>query len=347
MAEPDTWQEADLLQLVSEKADESLELDFKEAGALQKTDGKKRDLSKDVSAFANSAGGTLVYGIIEDQETHAASALDDGFDPTDISKEWVEQVINSNIQPRISGVRIHAVDLITHKPGNVAYVVTVPKSATAHQAADKRYYKRFNFQSVPMEDYEVRDVMQRVGAPRISIHAEMDGRTEGDCEFHTIGNNQASPIIDFFAQNAPDAGICEYSQIQIFVQAEVEGLVEIPFQDSAIGGSRSVPARPSATLIRARSGSLAFKYHEINLIPTNMPIFPGERRLLCKVRFIIPEELLYQKFSLLLWRSRPAMSDAETGAIYFAHEGERSWYFGPLTLEELEEKYRWSVELAP
>ena len=347
MAEHDTWQEADLLQLVSEQADESLELDFKESGALQKTDGKKRELSKDVSAFANSAGGTLIYGIVEDQETHAASALDDGFDPTDISKEWVEQVINSNIQPRISGVRIHAVDLTTHKPGNVAYVVTVPKSSTAHQAADKRYYKRFNFQSVQMEDYEIRDVMQRVSASRISIHAEIGGKTEGDCKFRASGKNQVTPSIEFFIQNEPDAGICEYSQHQIFVPTDLEGLVEIPFQDSALEGTRRVTPRPSATVIHADPGSVRFKYHEVHLTPTDMPIFPGERRQLCRMTFSIPEDSLHRTFNLLLWRCRPAMSDAETGAIFFQHIADLDWYFQPMTLEELEEKHGWSVELAP
>ncbi len=347
MAEHDTWQEADLLQLVSEKADESLELDFKESGALQKTDGKKRDLSKDVSAFAHSAGGTLIYGIIEDQETHAASALDDGFDPTDISKEWVEQVINSNIQPRISGVRIHAVDLITHKPGNVAYVVTVPKSSTAHQAADRRYYKRFNFQSVQMEDYEIRDVMQRVSASRISIHAEIGGKTEGDCKFLMRGNNQAAPLITFVIENEAEAGICHYSQSQIYVPEDVEGIVEIPFRDAAAEGYRRAPAKESATVIRADVGSIRFKHFEMNLTPTDMPIFPGERRELCRMTFVIPEELLYRNFSLLLWRCRSAMSEAKVGAIFFQHIADLDWYFQPMTLEEVEEKNGWSIELAP
>jgi hypothetical protein len=31
----------------------------------------------------------------------------------------------------------------------------------AHQARDYRYYKRHNFNALPMEDYEVRDVMNR------------------------------------------------------------------------------------------------------------------------------------------------------------------------------------------
>jgi hypothetical protein len=34
-------------------------------------------------------------------------------------------------------------------------------SRAPHQANDYRYYKRFNFESTPMEDYEVRDLMRR------------------------------------------------------------------------------------------------------------------------------------------------------------------------------------------
>ncbi|MEM7799577.1 MAG: hypothetical protein AAF633_10335, partial [Chloroflexota bacterium] len=32
---------------------------------------------------------------------------------------------------------------------------------------NKRYYKRFNFESVPMEDYEIRDVLNRDSHPRV------------------------------------------------------------------------------------------------------------------------------------------------------------------------------------
>jgi len=57
------------------------------------------------------------------------------------------------------GLRIERIDMQT---GNFGYVISVPKSQTGpHQAPDGKYYKRFNFQSVPMHDYEIRDVMRR------------------------------------------------------------------------------------------------------------------------------------------------------------------------------------------
>jgi len=98
MKEPHVWKEADLLSLIQNGIKESINLDYKECNALQKTDGKKNELSKDVSAFANSAGGVLVYGIVENG--HEPTGFDIGYDPTDITKEWIDQVITSNIQPR-------------------------------------------------------------------------------------------------------------------------------------------------------------------------------------------------------------------------------------------------------
>ena len=58
MREPWDWIEADLVQLIAIGEQESLVLDYKSCDALAKTDKKKDELSKDVSAFADSAGGT-------------------------------------------------------------------------------------------------------------------------------------------------------------------------------------------------------------------------------------------------------------------------------------------------
>ena len=80
-------------------------------------------------------------------------------------KEWLDQVINSRISPKIDGIRINPIPLKTTNLGQCAYVVWIPQSNTAHQASDKRYYKRYNFESVAMEDYEIRDAMSRSKYP--------------------------------------------------------------------------------------------------------------------------------------------------------------------------------------
>jgi hypothetical protein len=167
---PWEWEESDLEELIATGRQEGLDLDYKESAALDKTDGKKNEVSKDVSAFANSAGGTIVYGMVENR--HVPTAIDNGYVPSDITKEWLDQVINSRIQRKIDGVRVNQVQL-TKKPGRVAYVVYIPQSLRApHQAHDKKFYKRYEYQSVPMEEYEVRDVARRAETPilRLKFH---------------------------------------------------------------------------------------------------------------------------------------------------------------------------------
>ena len=61
---------------------------------------------------------------------------------------------------------VHPVTIDEQKH-EVCYVVEIPQSHTAHQARDHVYYKRHNFNVLPMEDYEVRDVMNRKTHPRI------------------------------------------------------------------------------------------------------------------------------------------------------------------------------------
>lgn len=162
------WIEEDLIQLVNAGTKESVELDFKESPALQNTDHNKNEMSKDVSALANSAGGTLIYGMKENG--HVATGLDGGVNPNATPKEWLEQVISSRIHRKVDGIRINQVDLHKTNKGNVAYIVSVPSSNRApHQAYDKKFYKRYNFESTPMEEYEIRDASRREETPDLKI----------------------------------------------------------------------------------------------------------------------------------------------------------------------------------
>jgi len=158
------WTEQDLLSLIENGVEERTDLEYKRGDALTANDTGKNEISKDVSALANGVGGIIVYGMMEEQRMPRRF---DGVDPTRVTKEWLEQVVNGRVRPRLAGVHINPVALTTSAPGKVAYVVSVPQAQTAHQAGDKRYYKRFNFESVPMEDYEIRDIMNRVKHPLI------------------------------------------------------------------------------------------------------------------------------------------------------------------------------------
>jgi hypothetical protein len=161
-----------LNSLIENKIEENLNLEYKSSGSLGKQNDKKTEISKDVSSFANSDGGIIIYGIAEDENNHLPKEIDP-IDRKQFSNEWLEQIIQSKIRPRLSDFKIHPIDIDINKS---VYVVEIKKSNTAHQAEDKRYYKRFNFQSTAMYDYEVRDILNRSKNPEIELNFELKNR---------------------------------------------------------------------------------------------------------------------------------------------------------------------------
>jgi hypothetical protein len=167
MTDPSQWTEADLRRLITDQVKESVTLDYKQSRSLGRGDHEKNELSKDVSAMANSAGGVLIYGV--DMDGHLPMGIDEGLDPGIISKESLEDTIGSRIQRRIDGLLINQVEL-SSAPGRVAYVVVVPQSLRVpHMAFDHRFYRRANFKSEPMEEFEVREVATRREVPDLTL----------------------------------------------------------------------------------------------------------------------------------------------------------------------------------
>lgn len=160
------WKEEDLEILIANCTEESVELEYKDSRAL--ADMKKIKISKEVSAMANAAGGTIIYGIQtypDREKKHIPKGFDKGIDPSIIPIEWLEQVIYSNIQPRIENLRVHSVKLEKNKPDRYVYVVHVDRALRAHQAADKRYYQRIDRTTTVLEDYQIQDINSRTQHP--------------------------------------------------------------------------------------------------------------------------------------------------------------------------------------
>ncbi|MCM0666220.1 AlbA family DNA-binding domain-containing protein [Flavobacterium tyrosinilyticum] len=129
---------------------------------------KKKEISKDVAAFANSNGGIIIYGLTE--KDHKANSF--SFVDGDIySKEWLEQIISSTIQRNIEGLKIFPI----RNNGNTKetiYVVQIPESFDApHLSKDKKFYKRYNFESVAMEEYEIRNLYGKKSKPILTIES--------------------------------------------------------------------------------------------------------------------------------------------------------------------------------
>ncbi|GEM_PF-4998404 len=169
----------ELPRMITRQEPESLYLDYKAREALligPSGNREKRalDVSKDVSAFLNSDGGTIIYGIREiasGKQRLPVAAFDptlDGYARNEISKEDLENLITSTIQYR-PGPELFCISVVDVE-GRLVFIVDMAKSLQGiFQARDKLYYKRFNFKSEPMEHYEVEDVRKRAISPELDL----------------------------------------------------------------------------------------------------------------------------------------------------------------------------------
>src|ERR1700733_14819556 len=98
---PTTLEEVE--SLIRNQVPENIHLDYKASPAL--APGNHCEIAKDVSAFANSDGGLIIYGVEEDKIRHLPVRIDDGVEPK-WNHERLEQIIASNVSPRIEGIGI-------------------------------------------------------------------------------------------------------------------------------------------------------------------------------------------------------------------------------------------------
>jgi len=147
-------EDEDFLQkLIDERIEESSNLEYK-----RELSDDNKEIAKDISSFANTNGGIIIYGI--EEENHKPKKLC----PLEAGlKEKIENIIISYLNPRLS-VKIVPIDC-TNPPGGQYYVIYILKSSEGpHMIVGKkdyRYYKKCNFSSIPMEDYEIRENIEK------------------------------------------------------------------------------------------------------------------------------------------------------------------------------------------
>jgi len=167
------WTYQDLLAIMRNGEQENLMLDYKASPAIGEwSDQRRNELAKDICAFANSAGGIIIIGIGE--LAHKPTVLDDGVDTTRVSKEAIESALMARISPRVENLTIK--EIPNPKRENYSYfVIGIPRSMRAPHmcTAFHRYYKRYNFECVPMEHYEVEDVRRRQSEPALVFTSEL------------------------------------------------------------------------------------------------------------------------------------------------------------------------------
>ena len=169
------WDESDLDLIVKSGQKETTTLDYKASVSLAfkdkkpLSDGKgtlgdkhRQDIIRDVASMANAEGGLIIYGIKEKKGGYP-DHIDEGMDPRTVSAEQIEQIILTNINPRVEGLLVHRIDLTSKGKSNCTFVISVLKAEknAPHQADDKVYYRRHDATKLKMEDNEIRDMIGR------------------------------------------------------------------------------------------------------------------------------------------------------------------------------------------
>lgn len=136
-----------LESLISNKIEENDQLDYK----IEVTDNNA-EIAKDISSFANTNGGNIIYGIEEEKNKPIRIA------PIRIVglRERLDQITHNGIDPPLN-IKIWPVDVDIGGESGQVYILYIPKKYPLLHFAkkNKRYYKRTNFTSTPMEKPEI------------------------------------------------------------------------------------------------------------------------------------------------------------------------------------------------
>ena len=120
------------------------------------------NLTKEVSAFANAEGGTIIIGMSEDNSKKPAVANNlDGVDDTVMDTERLQRIVEHSLSPHLPGITFRAIPLAGTAPVRNAFLIIVPKGSNAYQAKSGIYYIRSQFECNTLHDTQIRLLMSK------------------------------------------------------------------------------------------------------------------------------------------------------------------------------------------
>jgi len=147
--------EQDLLQLITDAIPESKSIEYKRE--LPNGNDDKKEFLADISSFANSSDGTIIYGMREDKGMPLELTGITGFD-MDHEILRLENLIRDGIAPRIFGINIRAIQLSN---GGSSLIITIPKSWNAPHmvtiSGNSRFYSRQSTGKFQLDVQQIKD----------------------------------------------------------------------------------------------------------------------------------------------------------------------------------------------
>lgn len=184
-----------LESLIKNGIEENIHLDYKERL------GNNAEIAKDLSSFANSDGGNIIYGIREVNNK-----------PKEIIpinqpnlREKLDLIARNGIDPSLD-LRIFPIDVnIEGNEGQVILIYIPRKYPILHQAIKRgKYYKRTEFTSSPMSNFEIETAFKLVYNYEERIHSIFQNRLHelNNGKYHINIPNQTRMLIHMISIDA-------------------------------------------------------------------------------------------------------------------------------------------------
>lgn len=148
--------ESDLQGLINHAVLEGKTIEYKQE--LPETRGDRKTLAQEVSSFANTRGGDLIYGIKEDTDTGDPVGFND-LEISDVDEEIgrLDSIVRDGVNPRISGYDIRAIEL--NSDGHVVVIRVQESFRSPHRVTlggHDKFYARSSNGKYPLDVEELR-----------------------------------------------------------------------------------------------------------------------------------------------------------------------------------------------
>lgn len=149
---------------------ESLTLEFKAAYANLQASEPKRDLAKEICAFANAGGGVVVVGIDDNRTIDSGLPARIGNEPTE---SWFQKCIPTWLHPPLVNCTVRQFVTRQHAANRCVVAIDIPPSNLrphwSKVANPDTAYIRAGEHSLPMHPQTLLDISTRGAAPTIEI----------------------------------------------------------------------------------------------------------------------------------------------------------------------------------
>jgi hypothetical protein len=181
-------------RLVSEHTTESRHLEFKRQLPDWNHEKAVEEMMGDISAFGNTAGGDLIYGIIEgstgSENTKCASGLINAVEgDEDALVSRITQLVRTRIEPRGFEVQIKVIEC---SPGTRVLVLRTPESyrKPLRVQSNGKWFFRYNNTKQPMEYQQIQDLFANSDRRLERVYAFRNDRISA-----ILSNDSIAPFV--------------------------------------------------------------------------------------------------------------------------------------------------------